>query len=637
LVPERVRRLVRGGRSHQLALATVGLVLSVALVAILVTRSWLTLLVTVTLVTAGAILARLAIAHHRRVAGRLARLQDELTQTRALLAASLFDNARSSATPPPRWTAAELAGVVVRGLLDRGDALDAYSTVVDHSMAGFDPVVLRRLRGALHDRGYLTKALEVARSIERAGGEPGDTRIRRRLEGEIEVLSGRFTPTVTAAGYDSDPGKVLHIVSRAVPQEETGYTLRTHYTAVALREMGVEVHVVSQEGGHDRGETNRDGVVYHRVPSPARSREPLDVWLDSHVRCVGELVRDVRPAVLHPASDYLNALTAEAIGKAYGIPVVYETRGFWEETWLANKTQEYGWDRDRLDTGYGLPDVYRWRRAVEDRTRLDADRVVALAGTMSDRIETGGVARDRVTVVPNAVDPQAFPVVTRSHRLASELGIGVETVVMGYVSSLTAYEGIDTLISAYACLKDAAPGPVALLIVGDGPARAELQRQARALGIEGVVFTGHVPHRSVLDYYSVIDIFVVPRRPAEVCHLVPPLKPYEALSTGRTVVLSDVRALVAIAEESRAAEVFRAGDVDSLTAVLAGLLKDPERRAELAAAGAAWVRSQRTWAANARAYRKLYQELGVGPAGPGPETRVPRPRRAGPVVDQPLV
>jgi hypothetical protein len=43
--------------------------------------------------------------------------------------------------------------------------------------------------------------------------------------------------------------------------------------------------------------------------------------------------------------------------------------------------------------------------------------------------------------------------------------------------------------------------------------------------------------------------------------------------------------------------------------VLLGLIDDPQRRRELAAAGAAWVRAERTWAANALIYLRLYGDM----------------------------
>lgn len=150
-----------------------------------------------------------------------------------------------------------------------------------------------------------------------------------------------------------------------------------------------------------------------------------------------------------------------------------------------------------------------------------------------------------------------------------------------------------------------------LIIVGDGPVLPELVKQVADSGMTEVVFVGRVPHADVLRYYSVIDIFVVPRRPAAVCQLVTPLKPFEAFSTGRTVVMSDVEALREIAEDSGAAELFRAGDAENLAKVLTGLVNDPERRQALAQRGAEWVRSQRSWSSNAGEYLKVYEQLGL--------------------------
>src|SRR5699024_11010825 len=101
---------------------------------------------------------------------------------------------------------------------------------------------------------------------------------------------------------------------------------------------------------------------------------------------------------------------------------------------------------------------------------------------------------------------------------------------------------------------------------------------AEAGGAENIVFTGRVPHEDVLRYYGLIDVFVVPRKKSTVTDLVTPLKPFEAFSTGRAVVLSDVTALREIAEQSRAAEIFRAGSSDDLARVLISLINDVDRR-----------------------------------------------------------
>ena len=609
-------------KRRRLVFGILGMTLLLALVSVVVTASWVALLATILVVIAilaGMLLeARRANRAHRSLEARVV----ELERYQSMFAILLYDQERASghdAGPLP----ASVAPAVGRALLDRGDVLDAHAVLTGAgALPALGKVPLRRLRDELRKRGYLDRALEVARIISDAPGEDRDLNARKLIQGEIAVLSGEFVPTVRpeAPGFQSRRGRVLHVVGNSLPGAQSGYTLRTHYTAVAQKQVGLDPHVVTQMGvghhGDDYAREDIDGITYHRLPGPARGSEPFDLWMRRHVQRLANLVRVVRPVVLHAASDFINAQAAEVVGREFGIPVVYESRGFWEETWLSRQAQTFGWDDlAGLEATHGLPDVYVWRRAIEDRLRRGADRVVTLADVMADRIEAGGVARERIAVIPNGVDVSAFPLLTRNQELASRLGLSDSTTVIGYISSVVEYEGIDTLIAAYATVKASTPSPVALLIVGEGAVRERLMAQASGLGLDDVIFTGRVAHDAVLDYYSVIDIFVVPRRPVEVCHLVTPLKPFEAFSTGRAVVLSNVRALAQLAAQSGAAELFDAGDEQSLASVLLGLLKDPQRRDALAAAGAAWVRTERTWAANAQAYVRLYEQVSAIPVG----------------------
>ena len=594
---------------HAIRLTTYGLLAANGLVAVTV-RLWPAVLLALILAVLAlgweirALRARLAAQTERaRRAGERATEHRTLS---ACLAVEVYDQCRASGRPFP----AELGPLVWRRLIARGDVLEAYELAARAAFTELPSHVLRRLRDGLQRRGYYDRAVVAAESI--VDRNESDERVLAMLRGEIAVTTGAYRPVVAPVTVGSAvPGRVLHLVGRSLPDVQAGYTLRTHYIATAQRAAGLDAHVVTQTGFGSGVEPVEivDGVPYHRLSGPPVRSTPPDAWLDLHVPRVAGLVRELRPAVLHAASDYLNTLTAEAIGAAYGIPVVYESRGFWEETYLSRQLQRYGWDLDTLAATHGLPDVYLRRKALEDHARRAADRVVTLAEVMAERIVAGGVARERIAVVPNAVDVDAFPRVDRDPALAARHGIPDGATVIGYISSLAEYEGIDTLITAYARVRAAADGPVALVVVGDGTVRGDLEAHAAALGLTDVVFTGQVPHDRVLGYYGLIDIFVVPRRPVEVCHLVTPLKPFEAFSTGRTVVLSDVRALASIAADSGAAELFTAGDPKSLAQVLLRLVADPARRRELAEAGAAWVRAERTWAANARAYRRLYQEL----------------------------
>jgi glycosyltransferase involved in cell wall biosynthesis len=214
-------------------------------------------------------------------------------------------------------------------------------------------------------------------------------------------------------------------------------------------------------------------------------------------------------------------------------------------------------------------------------------------------------------VIPNAVDLESFYPVPPDEALRAELGMPPDEVVIGYVSSFVGYEGIRYLIEAVAILRSQGYR-VRALLVGDGDERPALEEVARDLDVvNGVTFTGRVPHARVLDHYGLIDIFVVPRTDDRVCRLVTPLKPYEAMATARPVVVSGVGALQEMVVSGETGLVFRPEDAEDLARVVEPLLVDPQARRDLGAAAKEWVTRNRTWSHNGLLYRRLYEEMGV--------------------------
>jgi len=501
--------------------------------------------------------------------------------------------------------------VVERSLQD-GDPLRADHLARSHGVVDRLPLrAVRLLARELRARGYLVRADDYFARAAVLGTET-DARNLQLRRSEIDVMQGAFRPTAPARCQTTAVrGRVLHVVGRAIPSTQSGYTLRTQSTARAQVDQGLEPHVFVQLGITDAPEHTVDvvdGVTYHRPVGPSVFDAGHSAWLQANVDALMGVVHEIRPEVLHAHSDFLNALIARAVADATGIPLVYEARGFWEESWLSRTTDRYSWNTDLVFSQYGEPEAYTWRRAREAEARAEADHVVTLARVMERRIVDAGLPPERLTIVPNAVDGDRFRIDGRNDELAHGLGIPPGAVVVGCITSVVEYEGIDTLIDACARLTRSGL-PVWLLVVGDGPVLPALRRQAEELGLRAATFTGRVPHSEVIAYYSVIDIFVVPRRPVDVCHLVTPLKPFEAFAASRAVVLSDVDALREIAGDSKAAELFGAGDPVHLAEVIRALVTEPDRRAVQAATGAQWVRSARSWATNAGLYADVYARL----------------------------
>lgn len=432
-----------------------------------------------------------------------------------------------------------------------------------------------------------------------------------RARAELVVLDPDWRPRLGPATSlpDRIPGRVLHLLTNSLPHVQAGYTVRAQQVAQAQQANGLDPHMATRAGFPGNvGVVNPrrleviDGVPYHRLRPDLDPAAGPDVMATEMARAAADLIVELRPSLLQPASNHLNAQVALALRDRFGLPVVYEVRGFLEETWLA-----------RMGPDAAESDRYRASRAVETASMRAADAIVTLSETMRQEIlSRGGIAPESVVVVPNGVDVDRFVPGPRDKALAASLDIADDETVVGYVSGLMAYEGIDYLILAVALLRDRGRR-VRLLIVGDGEARADLEATARAVGLgDGtVIFTGRVPHRDILRYYRTIDVFVVPRTNDRVSRLVTPLKPFEAMAMEKALVVSRVGALLEIVPDERTGRSFTPEDATSLADTIDPLLDDPDLRHALGAAARAWVREHRTWDRLGRRYLELFQRLGV--------------------------
>ena len=430
-----------------------------------------------------------------------------------------------------------------------------------------------------------------------SGGSPGTS--ARPTRGGV-----RASPGPRSVWHPLDQRRVLHLLKESRPHRQSGYTVRSAYNVTTIRDAGWDP-VVLTPLGFPRWRTGRmgltveevDGVRYHRLdPGPAYPTDaPADIYLEDFTWRAAEVVRAERPAILHASSGFRGyelALVALALGRHFDVPVVYEVRGLFDAPAHAAEHERY-----------------RRRAATEVRTMLASDAVVTLAETMRADIVERGVPDEKVFVVPNGVDAEAFSPMPPDSSIRARYRLG-ERFVIGYISNLDhPREDHEALIAATARL--AASGrDVACLIVGEGTRREALERVARASGAaDRIVFTGQVPHEAVRAMYATIDAFIVPRKDERAARLVTPLKPYEAMAMARPLIVADLPALTEIAPDGVRSLTYPTGDPAGLAAAVARLMDDPALAARLAAAGRDWVARERSWAANAPRWDAVYRSV----------------------------
>lgn len=395
--------------------------------------------------------------------------------------------------------------------------------------------------------------------------------------------------------------RILHILDHSTPLH-SGYTFRTLSILTEQRRLGWETfHLTSPK--HTAGfatEEEIDGWHFFRTPGAAvgGKRWPgmaeLDLMRDLESR-LQNVVEQVQPHVLHVHSPVLNALPALWLRRRMNLPVVYEMRASWEDAAVDHGTTTEGSLR------------YCLSRAIESFALRRADQVTTICEGLRSDIAARGIASDKITVIPNAVDVASFKFgVAPDPGLQQRLGLQGATV-LGFAGSFYHYEGLHLLIEAVGRMRER-HAQLRLLLVGGGPQEAALKAQVAQAGLQDcVIFTGRVPHGEVQRYYELIDLLAYPRLPSRLTDLVTPLKPLEAMAQGRVFVASDVGGHRELIRHGQTGFLCLAGDARALEAALEDALLRRGEWPSMRAQARKFVEQERTWTNSVARYAGVYE------------------------------
>lgn len=410
----------------------------------------------------------------------------------------------------------------------------------------------------------------------------------RLFENLPEIPSRRPTPV-----YMDGSRTMLYVASSSRPYHITGYTSRTHHILRAIKSSGWEVHCVTRPGYPlDRPDARDisdelvhqiDGIVYERLPGAHRRSVDYNQYLTLSADTIEQAAIRLKPSFIQAASNYEAALPALIAARRLGIPFAYEVRGLWEYTAASKKP---GWEHtERFDLD----------RRLETLVARHANHVFTLTNALADELVGRGVEPTMISLAPNGIEPEAFMPLERDPSAIAELGLPNDAFVVGYVGSIVAYEGLDDLMEAARLLGAEHPN-LRVVIVGDGDTRVHLEQQAKANQLGNhVIFTGKVPPDAVARYFSIFDAIALPRKPYQVCRLVSPLKPLEAMAMNVPMIVSDVEALAEMVEDGVSALVHKSGDAESLANAIRRLVTSPGLGCELAKNARAQMLPSRTW------------------------------------------
>ena len=303
----------------------------------------------------------------------------------------------------------------------------------------------------------------------------------------------------------------LLVASGIVHPEAGGPATWLQEILPALRERGWEVQVISYS---DAAPTEE--------PWPLRriSRRALPLRMINYAAAALPLLNDTDVTLLTTLGLPLASSVA---------PRVYRIVG--DQAW--ERSIRRGWippdeDIDRFQQRRygGLADVQKYLRSRELR---NAERVIVPGDWLRNLVINWGVAPARIQVIHNALPPLAEPAARDQADAREQLGLDERPLLLT-AARLNPWKGVDRLLTALA----QAP-QFQLIVAGDGPQLAALQRQAAQLQLEPRVrFMGQIPRPLLALYMQAADWFVLHSGYEGLSHSL-----LESLRAGTPVIASD--------------------------------------------------------------------------------------------------
>ncbi|MBL8263135.1 MAG: glycosyltransferase [Xanthomonadaceae bacterium] len=237
------------------------------------------------------------------------------------------------------------------------------------------------------------------------------------------------------------------------------------------------------------------------------------------------------------------------------------------------------------------------------RSMWRTDTVAAVCEAARARFAAQGVRpRSALISVPNGIRVETFVAANEERRTAlrNVLGLAPGTRIIGTVGRLNPVKDQAMLLRAFARVH-AEAADTALLLVGDGALRMELEAQAMAGGAgDAVHFLGD--RGDVRQLLQGFDVFALSSRSEGYSMAL-----LEACASGLPIVATDVGGNREIVRHDANGALVPAADEQAMSTALLGLLRDPARAQRLGGAGRAWALREASVQAMATRYDALYR------------------------------
>jgi glycosyltransferase involved in cell wall biosynthesis len=365
-----------------------------------------------------------------------------------------------------------------------------------------------------------------------------------------------------------------------------GQAVHIEEMIASLRALGHEVRLVAPGGSDNSSDMGGQVGWVHklraRLPKALYELLELAYSLVAYRR-LNAAAKEFKPDVIYERYN-LFLLAGVMLKRRTGLPLLLEVN--------APLAEERG-----LFGGLGLPWLANWAERVAWR---GADFVLPVTHVLAGHVTARGVPDNRIVIIPNGINESHFSKAPSSDVAKQKIGWD-NALILGFTGFVRDWHGVDRVVRWLAT--SSAPANAKLLVVGDGPARADLEKLATALRVaDRVRFTGFVPRDQVPAYVAAFDIAL---QPAVVAYA-SPLKLFEYLALRKAVIAPMCPNIEEVLEHDLNALLFDENVKGAFESSLDRLCADNVLRGRLGdAAGKTIARLGLTWNRNAERVTEL--------------------------------
>ena len=390
-------------------------------------------------------------------------------------------------------------------------------------------------------------------------GDNGEisTKVKEYEMYEVKLLTNNFNSSVDTnvlyfkesfmkilLDYDnkiliSGNNTIIYMANTSLPKI-SGYTIRTKHI---LNEINKYNKIICFVKPNQKNKYSNiyfiDGIIYYCYNN-----------LENYQKFITEYINQNKNIkFIWSASDNYNGIISGNISKACNIKSIYELRGLWHYTRKYKEQSENKFD-SKFFNNYDNKE--KLACSLNDFVLCENENILKIC------LDNYGINVNKLHILSNGVTPFKKKTVNLNNK---------SKIVFGYIGSIVSYEGLINLIKVFKQI-DYKQYNTELLLIGGGDTIDAINTIAlinsETQNETNIKYLGMIPHEEIYKYYDKIDIICLPRIDCEVCNIVAPLKPYEAMLNGKIVFASSVNAISEIITHNYNGILFDKTDINDL-------------------------------------------------------------------------